>query len=168
MIPIVFLLISIILDGILTNFLPYLVNDLSYLTPLLTVVTIFLIYPFYLKKIKYYFITVFITGIIYDLFYTNLLFFNGVIFVLVGLISFFIHKNFETNYFKLLLYLLIIIISYELLNAIILYIYNIVPVTIDKVIYKIIHSIFINIIYGELLFIIIKKISKKYRWISIN
>ena len=135
MIPIIYLLISIILDGILTNFLPYLVNDLSYLTPLFTVVTIFLIYPFYQKKIKYYFITLFVTGIIYDLFYTNLLFFNGVLFIIIGLISYFIHKNFETSCFKLLIYLLVIIISYELLTAIILFIYNVVPITIDKVVY---------------------------------
>lgn len=162
MIPVICLLISIILDGIITNFLPYLVNDLSYLTPLFTVVTIFLIYPFYQKKIKYYFITLFVTGIVYDLFYTNLLFFNGVIFIIIGLITYFIHKNFETSYFKLLIYLLIIIISYELLTAIILFIYNVVPITIDKVIYKIIHSIIINIIYGEIMFFILK-ITKKIK-----
>ena len=59
MIPIIILIISILLDGILTNFLPFLVNDLSIFTPLLTVVSIFIIYPFYRKHEKKYFIILF-------------------------------------------------------------------------------------------------------------
>ena len=56
----IILLISIVLDGILSNFLPYLVNDLSLFTPMLTVIAIFMIYPFFRKKEKNYFITIFI------------------------------------------------------------------------------------------------------------
>ena len=68
----IILLISIILDGVLTNFLPYLVNDLSIFTPLLTVVSIFILYPLNRKKENKFFILIFIVGIIYDLLYTNL------------------------------------------------------------------------------------------------
>ena len=164
----IILLISIVLDGILSNFLPYLVNDLSLFTPMLTVIEIFMIYPFFRKKEKNYFITIFIVGMIYDLLYTNLVFFNGVLFLIIGFISLEIYKNFEISYLKLIIYLILIISAYEILTGIILLVFNMVPVTLYKVLYKITHSLILNIIYGELIYLIINLIPKKYRKISIN
>ena len=164
----IILLISIVLDGILSNFLPFLVNDLSLFTPMLTVIAIFMIYPFFRKKEKNYFITIFIVGMIYDLLYTNLVFFNGVLFLIIGFISLEIYKNFEISYLKLIIYLILIISAYEILTGIILLVFNMVPVTLYKVLYKITHSIILNIEYGELIYLIINLITKKYRKISIN
>lgn len=168
LVSIIILIVSLFLDGILSNYLPFLVNDLSLFTPLLTLVSIFLIYPFFKKKETLYFVIVFFLGMIYDLFYTNLLFFNAVLFLCMALITMYIYKNLEVNALKLLIYLIIIITSYESLTGLILFIYNIVPVTIPKVLYKITHSLILNIIYGELLYWIIKVLPKKYKKISIN
>ncbi len=168
LVSIIILIVSLLLDGILSNYLPFLVNDLSLFTPLLTLVSIFLIYPFFKKKETLYFVIVFFLGMIYDLFYTNLLFFNAVLFLCMALITMYIYKNLEVNALKLLIYLIIIIASYESLTGLILFIYNIVPVTIQKVLYKITHSLILNIIYGELLYWIIKVLPKKYKKISIN
>ncbi len=168
LVSIIILIVSLLLDGILSNYLPFLVNDLSLFTPLLTLVSIFLIYPFFKKKETLYFVIVFFLGMIYDLFYTNLLFFNTVLFLCMALITMYIYKNLEVNAPKLLIYLIIIIASYESLTGLILFIYNIVPVTIPKVLYKITHSLILNIIYGELLYWIIKVLPKKYKKISIN
>lgn len=164
----IIIIISIILDGLLTNYLPYSVNDLSFFTPLLTVVSIFIIYPLNRKKETKFFILIFIIGIIYDLLYTNLLFLNGLLFVLIALISKVIYKNFETSYFKLIIYTILLIIIYESAYAGILFIYRIVPVTLYKLFYKITHTILLNIIYVELLYYIIKHLPKKYKRISIN
>ena len=168
MIPIILMIVSIILDGFLTNIQPYLVNQLSILTPLLTVVTIFIIYPFYRKKEKKYFITIFILGLIYDLFYTNLLFVNSIVFTIVAYISYFIYKNYEITPIRLIIYTIIIISSYELITALIFIIFRLVPITIPKLFYKITHSLLLNIIYIELVYLIIKLIPKKYKRISIN
>lgn len=167
-ISLIIIIISILLDGILTNFLPYLYTDLSILTPLFTLVSIFMIYPFFRKKEKTYFIIIFIVGIIYDLFYTNLLFFNGVLFLSIGLLIKYIYKTYEITSLRLILYIIILVSSYELLTGIILLIYNVVPVTFYKVFYKIINSLLLNIIYGELIYLIIKLIPNKYKKISIN
>lgn len=164
----IILLISIILDGILTNYLPYLVNDLSLFTPLLTVVSIFILYPLNRKKETKFFILMFIVGIIYDLLYTNLLFLNGLLFFLIAFISKIIYKNFEISYFKLIIYTILIIVIYESLYAGILFIYRVVPITIYKLFYKISHTLILNIIYTELLYFIIKHLPKKYKRISIN
>ena len=168
MIALIIIIISFILDGILTNFLPYMINDLSLFTPLLTIISIFFIYPFYKKKEKNYYITILILGLFYDLFYTNLLFFNAIVFLLIGLISVYIQKNFELNCLKLIIYIILIITIYELTTAIILTMFNLVPITISKIIYKISHSLLLNIIYAQLIYFIIKIIPTKYKKISIN
>ena len=168
MLPIIIMIVSFILDGLLTNYLPYLVGDLSWFTPLLTVVSLFMIYPFYRKEEKKYFIIVFILGLLYDLFYTNLLFFNAVTFFLVGVLSRGIHKNYEMGYIKLIFYTIIIICFYEIFTSSILWIYHMVPISITKVIYKISHTLLLNIIYLEIIYIIIRLLPKKYKNISIN
>ena len=116
--------ISLILDGILTNYLPFLPNNLSLFTPLLTITSLVLIYPFYRKQEKNYYITLFITGIIYDLFYTNLLFFHAVIFLILGVIIKWIYKNYEITPIRIIIYISIIIICYEFLEGFILYIFQ--------------------------------------------
>lgn len=168
MIPYLIMIISLLLDGLLTNYLPYLNHNLSFFTPLLTLVSIFIIYPLYYKKEKQYFITIFILGIIYDLFYTNLLFFNAINFLIIGLITKFLYKNYEVSYIKLIIYIILIIIFYETLNGVILYIYHVVPISIDKVWYKITHSLLLNIIYAEIIYLINNLIPKKYKKIRIN
>ena len=168
MLPIIIMTISLLLDGLLTNYLPFLVNDLSFFTPLFTLISIFIIYPLYRKKEKKYFISIFILGMLYDLLYTNLLFFNAVLFVFIGFIIRLIIKNFELSYMKIILYIVIVVVSYESLTLFFLGIFNIIPVSINRLIYKITHSLLINIIYGEILFIIIKILPKKYKEISIN
>ena len=105
---------------------------------------------------------------LYDLLYTNLLFFNAVLFVFIGFIIRLIIKNFELSYMKIILYIVIVVVSYESLTLFFLGIFNIIPISINRLIYKITHSLLINIIYGEILFIIIKILPKKYKEISIN
>lgn len=160
--------ISLILDGILTNYLPFLPNDLSLFTPLLTITSLVLIYPFFRKQEKNYYISLFITGIIYDLFYTNLLFFHAVIFLLLGVIIRFIYKNYEITPIRIIIYISIIIICYEFLEGFILYIFQIVPVSIEKILYKIKHSLIINLVWGEIIYGILRIYIKKSKKISMN
>ena len=160
--------ISLILDGILTNYLPFLPNNLSLFTPLLTITSLVLIYPFYRKQENNYYITLFITGIIYDLFYTNLLFFHAVIFLILGVIIKWIYKNYEITPIRIIIYISIIIICYEFLEGFILYIFQIVPVSIEKILYKIKHSLIINLVWGEIIYGILRIYIKKTKKISMN
>ncbi len=168
MIPIIIVIVSFLLDGILTNYLPFLVNQLSLFTPLLTLVSIFIIYPFFRKQEKKYYWIAFIIGLLYDLFYTNLLFLNGVLFLAIAIFTKWIYKNYEITFIRNILYIAIIIILYESCYALILWIFQMVPITIPKVIYKIMHSLILNILYTEIIYLIMKWIPKKYKKISIN
>ena len=166
MISSIIIVLSLILDGILTNYLPFMESDLSLFTPLLTTTSLVLIYPLFYKQQKKYLIIVFILGIIYDLFYTNLLFFNGLIFLFLGFLIIKIYQLFGSGYIKVIVTIFFIIIIYELLNVSIFMLFNLVPITLDKVIYKISHSILLNLIYGELIYIILNLIPKKYSKIN--
>ena len=168
MIAIVLMICSLFLDGILSNFLPYMINDLSYFTPMFSIVCIFICYPFYIKSEVKYYIILFIFGIIYDLFYTNLLFLDGCLFVILGYISYYLQKIFGLGYFKMILYAIVMVCTYEILFSLILFIYNMVPISISMVLYKIVHSLIINVIYLELLYVIVRIIPKKYKKISLN
>lgn len=168
MISLIIIIISLILDGVITNFLPYMIDNLTLFTPLTTVVCIFLIYPLYHHEEKKYFIVSFIIGIIYDLLYTNLLFFNAFIFLLIAFITMKIYKNFNVDYLKLIPYIIIVITMYECITSGIFIIFNLVPITIQKIIYKILHSLVFNIIYAEVIYLIINNIPKKYKKLNIN
>lgn len=168
MIPIIIIIITILLDGVLTNILPYTVNNLSIFTPMFTILLPIVIYPFYIKEEKKYLITLIIIGIIYDLFYTNLLFYDAIVLFIFGLIMIKLYKNIGYNYVKVLIYALLSIIVYELFNSLIILIFNLVPINPMKVLYKISHSIILNIIYISILYLIIKKLPKKYKKVRIN
>ena len=164
----VILILSLYLDGLLTNLFPYLPNDLSLFTPMLTLVGIYLIYPLFRKKEKNYFITIFIAGMIYDLLYTNLLFLDGLIFLLFGYIIQFIYKNLDVCHIKISIHIIFLIILYESIMAILILIFSLVPITLDSYIYKIKHSILLNILYGEVLLFLIRLLPKKLKRININ
>ena len=120
---------SFILDIILSNVLPFMKGDLSIFTSLFVPITIYLIYPFYKNQELRYYIESFIIGIIYDLIFTNLLFFDGVIFLIISLVSVKIYKNFIVDKYKNIMYVFLIIILYEFLVASIFLIFNLVPIS---------------------------------------
>lgn len=146
---------SFILDIILSNVLPFMKGDLSIFTSLFVPITIYLIYPFYKNQELRYYIESFIIGIIYDLIFTNLLFFDGVIFLIISLVSVKIYKNFIVDKYKNIMYVFLIIILYEFLVASIFLIFNLVPISFYDFIYKISHTLLINVVYGSLLYEII-------------
>ena len=127
-----------------------------------------MIYPFFRKKEVNYYILVAITGIVYDLLYTNLLFFNALLFLVIALVSRFIYKNYGITFIRLIIYIVIIVAIYEGLTALLLLLFNLVPITISRVSYKINHSLILNIIYGEMILLLYKIIPKKFMKISIN
>ena len=88
--------------------------------------------------------------------------------MLIGLITIFIYKNYNVGYIRVVIYTIILIFFYESITGLLFYIFNLVPITLEGILYKIYHSIILNIIYVELLFIIIKLLPKKYKRISIN
>lgn len=168
LVPIILFIISFFLDGILSNFLPYMVGDLSFFTPMLTIVSLVVLYPFFTKKLKIYFVSCFLLGLCYDFMYTNMLFYNAILFLMLGLLSTLVYRYIQVNWFSILLFVFIMIVGYECMNAIIILVFNLVPMTFYRLLYKIGHSLLLNLLYGELLYFIILLLPKKYKKIAIN
>ena len=91
------LIISFLLDGVLSNYLDYMLGDITLFNPLLTLVALLVIYPFFKKDENKYLIIAFIVGFLYDLFYTNLLFTNAILFLLLAIIYKYLYKKLEVN-----------------------------------------------------------------------
>lgn len=155
-------MLSLILDGISTNFLPYLVGDLSFYTTLFTVITVFVIYPLFDKDLKKYYLYSFILGTIYDLCYTNLLFYHGLVFLFLAYLTVVIYKNFRITKINFFFCPILFIFLYEFLFGGMVFIFNLVPITFNKIFYKISHSLVSNVIYGEVIFIIISCLPKRF------
>ena len=168
MIAYIILGITFLIDGILTNFIPYMEGDLSLFTPLITVVVIFLISPLFENKQKKYYITAFVCGLLYDLFYTDLLFVNAFLFLLIAICSIYVYKNQEIDYIRILIYLVLLIALYESSIALLIVIFNVVPMSFPKLFYKIGHSLLLNLIYGEVIYLIIANLPKKYKRRHLN
>lgn len=162
---IIILSISLILDGLLSNYLPFTIGNLSFFTPLLTMTSILFIYPLLNKNKKNYFILIVIFGIIYDLSYTNLLFYNSILFLLVAFFTIKIYELLPVNFLSITIYLILLIIIYETLNILFIIIFQVRNVVFKDYYYKVSHSILLNILYGlGLYFLLYKRIQKQSKF----
>ena len=74
------------------------------------------------------------------MFYTNLLFYDGVVLFIFGIITIKLYKNIGYDFIRVLLYTIVFIITYELFNYLIIILFNLVSINMNKVIYKILHK----------------------------
>ena len=145
----------IILDGIITYLVPSYFNKLNYLYPMLTVSLIPFLYRF---NTKTYYQFIFILGIIYDLFYSNVIFLNAFIFLMLGIIDIKIIKFYKVNLIIYIILIILNIIIYDFILFILVYLTNYQSLTIFDYLYKIKNSIILNIAFGFILYFIkIKK-----------
>lgn len=167
----VFLIVlSFLLDGVLTNFLPFFQGDLSFLTPYFTIVVLFLAVPFFTRKkeIKNYYILAIVLGILYDLFYTNLLVVHAVLF---AVLAFFFRKtweNMQINWITIPLLLILFIGFYHLLFIGLLLLFHSVQVSVLDFLYVWSHSILLNLLYGEMIYFAFSTWNKKYLRMSFH
>ena len=144
----IYLLISILLDGILSNIIPM----HSHIIPLFTVITLLIIYP----KCNKYHMYVLLTGIIYDLLYSNKPFLYLTIFLLMSILIMHLYKDIPNNYLSLIYRIILIIIFYTTVSYLISFLFN-YNFNINMLYHTIINSIVINIIYGIILYNILNK-----------
>jgi len=146
------LFLSIFLDGTIPLFTNY------YLLSNLTYITLILIYPLFLQNKKLYITFLILSSSLYDILYTNILFFHTVIFICIFLI---LDKHYQKINFSFILkyYLL-----YELLLFSLLYTINYTK-DIFYFLKLITSSIIINTIYSSFLYLLFKD---KYKQRKIN
>lgn len=155
----VILIISFLLEGIISNFVP--IN--GFLVPLFTLVTLIVIYPLFNEHGEYYKYA-FVTGFLYDLFYTDTIIFHAIIFCFMAFIITRLNLVFSDNYINVLIIMIVCILTYRVITYGLLVLVSSTPFNFVTLIFSILKSLIINLIYSALIFFVIKKFSKKNKY----
>ena len=147
-------LITILLDGLILYFVPSYFNKINFFYPMLTISLISFLYHDNEKQFYYFIIFM---GIIYDILYTNILLYNVILFLIIAIIDVKILKCFKNH---LLLFLLIIILNisiYDVISFSLIILTSYQSTNIYDLIYKLEHSVLLNILSGFVFFFLFKK-----------
>lgn len=149
-------LITIIIDYLLSYFIPSYFNNINCFYPMLTLTLIVFLY----KKInnKDYLKLIFLIGFLYDLVFSYIFLFNSLIFLLFGKIIKKIDKYIRINFIVSLIIVIFDIFLYDLILFSIVYISKYSVVNLSDLFYKFKNSIILNILFFILLNIIFKNI----------
>lgn len=160
-ISILYLVISFLLEGIMSNIFPSTLSNISYFTTLYTIISFVIIYPYFDNDKKYY-LLILIFGILFDVLYTSTFFINIFIFIIIGIIIKLLYNLFPENIFMTNIISYICIIIYHILSFIILVIVGYNDYDIMLLFNIIIHSIFMTIIYTSINYFIVKFMYNKF------
>lgn len=149
--------LSLILEGVVSFYLKY----TTIMKPLFVVTNML-----FLKHTRKSFIIVSICGILYDVIYTDTLFLNAILFLIIYIILDKLNLKNKGLIFYIILDL-ITIIAYKLINFCIFSFFNITDFSLNVFIKEIYSSCFLNIIYTVFLYFIYKRLSR-YRTIDKN
>ena len=134
-------IISLILDGVIVYFMPSYFNQINYFYPMLTISFLPFLYDSNLKK---YYRRCFILGIVYDLLYSNIFLFNAFLFLLMAKIDSKILKIYKNSFIIYFFLFLINLLLYDGTSFLLVLITKYQSVTVNHLIYKIVHSLPLN------------------------
>lgn len=163
--PFIITIISFILEGILSK---YISIESVLFESLFTLISLIIIYPYFHNNENKYFVLSFSIGLLYDIVYTNTIFFNAFIFLVIAIIIKKINTIISNNSINVAIISLIIIIIYRILVYLILCLINYLNFNIRELLYAIASSLILNMIYSILLYLITDYVSKKRHIIKID
>ena len=152
---IIILVISFLLEGIVSNFVP--MN--SFLIPLFTLISLIIIYPLFDETNEYYKYA-FVTGLVYDLFYTDTILFHAIIFCFIALIIKRLNLVLSDNYLNVLVIIALCILIYRIITYVFLVIVGTVMFDMVDLLFSVLNSYVINLIYGLIVFFVVKKLQR--------
>lgn len=153
------ILISFLLEGILSNLL----SDISFLIPLFTIISLIILYPYFNGDKKNFLFASLILGIIYDIVYTNCIFTNAFTFVIISILIILIYNYITVNTTNISLINTILLLVYQIINYFILCLTRYTTFNENTFIAGLYSVLILNLIYGFILFLVTSFFSKKYR-----
>ncbi|MBE6149861.1 MAG: hypothetical protein E7170_03990 [Firmicutes bacterium] len=155
--------LSFLLDGIISKY----ISTNTIFLPLLTIMSLIIIYPYFKEPYKY-FKYCSILGILYDIAYTNTIFYNFFIFIILGFIITFFYYIFSNRLLNTIILGFIVIILYKLINYLFILIFINNKLTFKVLYTNIYSSLLVNIIFLILGYILTKYYSKRHKLLRIN
>lgn len=153
------ILISFILEGVFSNY----VQTSSYFIPLFTLTSLVIIYPLFTES-KDYYKYAFLTGLAYDLIYTDTIVFHAIIFCFMAYIISRFNLVLTDNFINILIIVGLSIAIYRIITYLILILVSRLSFDFINLIFSILKSLILNLIYSLILFLIVKKSQKKYKY----
>ena len=153
------LVISFLLEGIISNF----VSINGFFAPLFTLTALIIIYPLFDEEAEYYKYAL-VTGFIYDLFYTDTIVFHAIIFSFMAFLISRLNLVLSDNYVNVLVIIAICILIYRIITYSFLVLVSSVSFDFMALVFSILKSLMINLIYSVIIFFALKKLQKKYKY----
>lgn len=158
------IIIAFIFESIVSLLVP--LN--SFLSPLLVVSSLVLIYPYFMNDNSKFLKTSMFLGLLYDIIFTNTLFLNMLLFLLVGFFIKQINIILSNNYLNVIIITVLSLLCYLISSYIILNILGVLNFNFKTLIVVIKNALFLNLFYNFLMFFITTKLSKKYKIAKID
>lgn len=153
------LIISFLLDGILSNFIG--INSLFY--PLFSLVSFIIIFPYFNNEFDFY-KSSFILGILYDLIYTDTFIFYGVVFLMISFIISKVSSIINDNCISLIIITIITITLFRSISYLFIVLTGNMPFSFDILFKSVYSSLIINIIYTLILKMLMDKLDSVFRF----
>lgn len=154
-ISIIYLVISLILEVIMSNFFSSTLINVSMFSTIYTVVGITILYP-YFNNDKKYFLLVIIFGSLFGILYTASFIFSLILFIIMGIVIKILYNVFPENIFMTNIISIIIIIIYHLISFILLGLLSSINYDFILLVDIITGSIIMTIIYTTISYYAIK------------
>ncbi|MDD4036422.1 MAG: rod shape-determining protein MreD [Bacilli bacterium] len=156
------IIISFLLEGLVSHFFPFMLNNIGAFYPMFTLISLVLIYPYFNKDNTKFSRVGILAGLFYDMVYTNMFPFNIVSFFIMTLLIRLLNLYLSNNYINALIMCLTVLIGYEFSNFIVLNIIGYTTISFNSFFYKLYNSILINLLYVIIGYYLLTRISKKY------
>ena len=160
-VSIITLIFSFLLQGIISNYLGYHPNSLSWFLTIYPLINLLILTPHF-ENTKKNLAAVIIIGLLIDIVYTNTFILNACIFVAIYYLSSAFHFFFPYNLLTINISNILCIIAYHIINFLFLSLLRYDSYSISLLINILSHSILMTIIYSSIIYIIIESISKKF------
>lgn len=154
------LVISFILQGILSNFISIDTNIFNLLFP---IVALIIIYPYFRKNNSKYFIYAGVYGLLYDLIYTDTFILYAGLFIIIAFIISKLNIIFSNNIINIGFITTIVIATYRTITYFVLVVVNYLEFDMNILFKSIYSSLLLNVIYAIIIYFISDRLSYKYR-----
>ena len=159
---IIVLLISLLIQGIMSNYLGYTYLDLSIFSTMYVLIALLILNPYFENKKKYFLILI-IFGLVMDIVYTNTFILNVCLFIIVYYFSKSFHFFFPYNWITISVSNLLSIFLYHIISFLFLNILKYDVYTFSNLLKILSHSILMTIIYTNIIYTIVVFVKQKFQ-----
>lgn len=158
----------IFISFVLENSLTLLISSGTLFTSLFVVTSLVLIYPFFNNKNNNYLVISFLIGLMYDFVYTDTLFLNALIFLILGLFVEKINEALSNNALNVMIMTFFTVSLYRILTYVVLLLVGYLHLDFSLLLASLYESYLANILYSLVMYLIFDYFSRKYRILKID